>query len=174
LRKIRHLASSEYVIPVNRAAPGLVALSNQYNCYLERIWGQSDEQVVSVNLHARFNTSTMNGIEIETSLFKNKVITSSLVSTKLYVLADSGFAKTFITDVTMTETSTGVFTGTVNQTTLALNELSGRETYFVECKFTRIRKKYSKGVYFNHLGIFDSVNRLRHETELLQITKVDF
>ncbi len=174
MRKIRHLASSEFVIPVNRAAPGLVALSNQYNCYLERIWGQSDDHVVSVNLHARFNTSTMNGIEIEAGLFKNKVITSNLVSTKLYVVSDIGFVKTFITDVTMTETSTGIFTGTVTQATLALNELSGRETYFIECKFSRIRKKYSKGVYFNHIGIYDSVNRLKHDAEFMQITKVDF
>jgi hypothetical protein len=173
LRKIRHLASSEFVIPVNRAAPGLVALSNQYNCYVERVWDQSDEQVISVDIHARFNTSTMNGIEIQASLFKNKIITSNLVSAKLYVLSDSGFTKTFITDVTMSEVSTGIFTGTVNQATLALNELSGRETYFIECKFSRIRKKYSKGVYFNHLGVYDSVNRLRHEVEFLQIAKVD-
>jgi len=116
----------------------------------------------------------MNGIEIQASLFKNKVITSNLVSTKLYVLADSGFTKTFIADVTMTESSAGLFVGTVDQATLALNELSGRETYFIECKFSRVRKKYSKGIYFNHLGIYDSVNRLKHETEFLQITKVDF
>lgn len=174
MRKIRHISSCEFVIPVNRASPVLVALSNQYNCYLERIWGQSDESAVSVNLHARFNTSTMNGIEIQASLFKNKVITSNLVSTKLYVLADSGFTKTFIADVTMTESSAGLFVGTVDQATLALNELSGRETYFIECKFSRVRKKYSKGIYFNHLGIYDSVNRLKHETEFLQITKVDF
>ena len=173
MRKIRHLANSDCVMPVNRAAPGLVALSNQYNCYLERVWDQSDEQVISVNIHARFNTSTMNGIEIEASLFKNKVITSSIVSTKLYVLSDSGFTKTFITDVTMSETSTGIFTGTVNQATLALNELSGRETYFVECKFTRVRKKYSNGVYFNHLGCFDSLIRLRHSVEYLESAKVD-
>lgn len=173
MRKIRHLSSSDCVIPVNRAAPGLVALSNQYNCYLERVWDQLDEQAISVNIHARFNTSTMNGLEIEASLSKNKVITSSLVSTKLYVLSDSGFTKTFITDVTMSETSTGIFTGTVNQATLALNELSGRETYFVECKFTRVRKKYSNGVYFNHLGCFDSLIRLRHSVEYLESAKVD-
>lgn len=173
MRKIRHLASSEFVIPVNRAAPGLVALSNQYNCYLERVWGQSAENNISVNLHARFNSADMEGIEIQASLFKNKVITSNLVSAKLYVIADSGFAKTFITDVTMSEVSTGIFQGTVDQATLALNELSGRETYFVECRFTRIRKKYLKGIYFNHLGVYDSVNRLRHEVEFLQIAKVD-
>jgi len=173
LRKIRHLSSCEFVIPVNRAAPGLVALSNQYNCYLERIWGQSDENTVSVNIHARFNSGNMNGIEIQASLFKNKVITSSLVSAKLYVLSDSGFTKTFIADVTMAESSTGLFVGTVNQATLALNELSGRETYFIECRFSRIRKKYYNGVYFNHLGCFDSILRLKQKTELLEITKVD-
>lgn len=173
MRRIRHLANSEFVIPVNRATPGLVALSNQHNCYLERVWDQSNENTISVNIHARFNTSTMNGIEIETSLSKDKVITSNLASTKLYILADSGFAKTFITDVTMTESSTGIFTGAVNQATLVLNELSGRETYFLECKFTRIRKKYSKGIYFNHLGCYDSIIRLRQSTELLEANKVD-
>ena len=173
MRKIRHLSNCEFVIPVNRASPGLVALSNQFNCYLERPWHQGADRPICTELHARFNSSTMNGIEILARLHKNdKTVSSMISSAKLYVLSDSGFVKTFVSNVTLTASGNN-FYGTVSQATLALNELSGRETYQIEVQFSRVRKKYKASKYFNHLGCFDSLNRLRQATELLQIVKVD-
>ena len=65
------------------------------------------------------------------------------------------------------------FAGTINQATLSTNELSGFECYAIEVLALRRRKSFNKKIWFNHLGVYDSVIRLRHDVDRLEILKVD-
>jgi hypothetical protein len=43
----------------------------------------------------------------------------------------------------------------------------------IEATITRLGKEYKSSVYVNHLGIFDSMFRLKGEIDFLSLTKQD-
>ncbi len=175
MRRVRHLEQCDYVIPLRQKNARVLALSNQSNVYLERTWHQSAHRPIDIYAYAKFNTGTMNGLEILTLLEKNnKSISAILTSAKLYKLDDQGFGETMILNVPMIEAIPGVYLAQLTQAQIGLgNELSGRETYSLEIKFKRVRKTYAKRFWFNHLGCYDSINRLRQTAERLDSVKVD-
>ena len=52
-------------------------------------------------------------------------------------------------------------------------ELDGSTSLMVEVVVTRLSKVFRDRIYLNHLGIYDSVIRLRQDVEFLDVTKLD-
>lgn len=173
MKRVRHLTQVDYVIPVGQRLGQALALSNQSNVMLERTWHQNSHLPNEVTLHAKFNASLMDGIQFIAELKKgSKTIQSALAHFVLSVVNPANWTETFISNV-VASNSNGTHTATINQATLGLNELSGKQVYSVSVEIVRKRFKYRKKIYINHLGCFDSLIRLRQNIELLQIEKLD-
>jgi hypothetical protein len=148
-------------------------LFTEQTIYLKRNWHEDRNPEYALRLHAKFNSDLMNGIQIQSYLDRNGKIASCIISQ---------FRVYRVNEASWTETLIGAFTPLVSgskffyyldQTTLGANELSGRETYSIECTAMRRRKKFRNKIWFNHLGCFDSINRLRQGFEELRILKLD-
>lgn len=171
MRRIRHLEQSDYIVTIGSRNAELLALSN--NCYLDRTWDNGPRPDYKLNLHAKFNASAMDGLVIEARLMSTyRQAAVAVTSFVLYRVSNLNYSKTLIN--TFTPTLSGQsWVYTVTQSQLGLNELSGAETYYIEAFGQRRLRKFRASIYVNHLGCFDSLNRLRQRVEYLQITKLD-
>lgn len=173
MRRIRHLEQCDYVIAIGQKISQVLSLSGQSNCYLERTWDQAKEENYNLDINVKFNSSAMQGLNIIAELKRNDKICSCVISSiAVYRVSDGSFAKTLIGSFSPTLSGQS-WALNLTQAQLGLNELSGAETYYVEATASRRVRSYKSGVYVNHLGCFDSINRLRKSSEFLQITKLD-
>lgn len=172
MRRVYYLQHSDDVIRVKNRNSQLIIYSEDF-IQAERTWHKIGYDF-KLNIHAKFNSNLMDGIQFCAELLNHGVRTSSVITEfKLYSVNTSSWVETFIANVSATQTSNGFFTGYIDQATLGSNELSGMETYKVSCVANRIRYSTSSFVYFNHLGCYDSIIRLRREVEKLESLKVD-
>jgi hypothetical protein len=172
VRKVRHLESCEYISPIGQKTGQLISLSSKYQSTVEKTTRNGLNQNVVLKLHAQFDSDLMNGIRVIAFMSNDKKISSCVISSISLFRVSTNWVETFVTSVVPVE-SNGVFTAYIDQSMLGSNELSGAETYLIDCTATRRNKTFRKKVYFNHLGIFDSVFRLKQEVEFLDLTKVD-
>lgn len=174
MRRIRHLASCDYVVKIGQRINQLLTLSNYSNVVLERTWHKLGRGVFDINLHAKFNTDLMNGIHVVVQLEKDGSVQSSQIpSVNLYRVSESDWTETLVGNFLLTEISNGVYSVYIDQSDFGSNELSGLEVYSIQVEAQRKRKKFNKKVWFNHLGCFDSILRLKQQSEYLNITKLD-
>jgi len=172
LRRVYYLQHSEDVIRVKNRNSQLIIYSEDF-IQAERTWHKIGYDF-KLNIHAKFNANIMNGIQFCAELLNHGIRTSSVITEfKLYLINTSSWAETFIANVSATQESNGFFTGYIPQSSLGANELSGMETYKVSCTANRIRHSSSSFVYFNHLGCYDSIIRLKHEAEYAESLKLD-
>jgi hypothetical protein len=125
-------------------------------------------------LWAKFETQNFDGIQLITYLEKDSEILAigSCVFQVYSVSTDSNWSETLITTVN------GTFNGnrlvaSIPQSSLNPLELDGEITLAIKCTITRQDKTFTKKIYVNHLGVYDSIFRLRQDVEFLDITKVD-
>lgn len=174
MRRIRHLSQTNYIVPIGQRANQVLTLSNCSNVLIERTWHKLGRRVFSLKAHAKFNADAMNGIQILARLERDGKITSSVISTiRVYRVNEANWAETLVATVSPIEISNGVFTATITQATLGLNELSGMETYSFEVEASRKRKRFFSKIWLNHLGCFDSILRMKNELHYLNLTKLD-
>lgn len=171
MRRLRHLEHCDYVIPIGQKIDQVLVLNNQHNCYLER--SKDKKNNYSLRIHAKFRSDLLNGFAIEAVMLNNGLEASSLVSEiKIYRVNNTTFAKTLLLTKVPSAFGAGWVTN-VTQADLATNELSGRETYYIEAVAQRRNKPYRASSYFNHLGCYDSIIRLRRDLEVMQVTKAE-
>lgn len=171
MRRIRHLEQVDYVVPIGQRLGNVIALSN--NVYLDRSWDNATRPEYKLELTAKFNSSAMQGLVAECSLWSNyRKASVAVTEMKVYRVSNLNFSKTLIN--TFTPSLSGQdWVLTLTQLQLGSNELSGAETYYIESKGTRRAREFKAHVYVNHLGAWDSINRLRQALEYAQITKLD-
>lgn len=172
MRKIRHLEQCDYIIPISQKIDQLLTLSNQSNCYLERTWDKKDP-VYALNIHAKFNSDLIEGFRIQAGLFRDGSLVSSYIeSFDLYITDGDDYDKTFIASFTPVQVGQ-YWEFNVSQSLLDPLEATGAETFYIECKAQRKRKSYKACAYFNHIGVFDSIFRLKNKVTFLDLTKAD-
>lgn len=173
MRRVRYLEEVDYIIPIRQKA-GSISVLSSCTINLERSWFERSLEVPRVVAHAKFNASTMDGIQVTSYLSKGRLTLNSVVSSaNLYRVSDLGWANTLVGVVVFSSDASGVHTSSILQSSFASSELSGKETYMLDLHLARIRKNFRTKLYFNHLGCFDSLNLLRQRTEELQIVKAD-
>lgn len=171
MRRIRHLEQCDYVVPIGQRLGTVLTLSN--NVYLDRTWDNALAPSYKLEIAAKFNSSAMQGLTVQVSLQSAYRKASVKVSAiRLYRVSNLTYASTFINSFTPTLSGQD-WVLTLTQSQLGSNELSGAETYLVEAVAQRRIKKYRAQMYVNHLGAWDSINRLRQAMEYAQITKLD-
>lgn len=172
MRRVHYLHFNEDVVRVKNKNSQIVVYSDDF-ILLERTWHNKNTEMF-LDLHAKFDTNSMNGFQVSAQLIRNnKTLSSSISNVSVYIVNESNWNKTFISNISLSEISNGFYSGSINQASLGLNELSGREVYYLECECTRQRRKFKSHKYFNHLGCYDNIIRLRRDTERLESLKVD-
>ena len=63
MKRIRHLDQCDYIVPIGQRLGQVLTLSNQSNVMLERTWHQGGHLHKEVMLHAKFNSSAMDGVQ---------------------------------------------------------------------------------------------------------------
>jgi len=171
MRRIRHLEQNDYIVTIGSRNASLLALSN--NCYLDRSWDSGPRPEYALKIHAKFDASTMQGLQIEVSLQSSYRQASVAVSSiSIYRVANGSYSKTLIGSFSPTLSGQS-WVLTLTQSQLGSNELSGAESYYIEASATRRARSFRSVLYVNHLGVYDSITRLRHDLEYNQITKLD-
>lgn len=61
----------------------------------------------------------------------------------------------------------------VDLTSISSANLDGDTTLMIEAVMTRLGETYRDRIYVNHLGVYDSIIRLRNDVDFLDITKLD-
>ena len=180
-RRIRATINSSYVQPLKLATGRKLVLtpSAHYNSVLftkKHKSGTLTDSITKAKLWAKFDGTNFDGVHLVAYLSKDDVspIASGSCTFRVYYVTDtSTWTDTLIHTVAGTLTS-GKWTAAPTQVDLGVsNELDGERTLRIEAELTRLGKTYKTSVYVNHLGIFDSLFRLKQEVEFLDITKQD-
>lgn len=173
MRRVRHLSICDYIVTVGQKISQVLTLSN-YNIALERTWHRQSRDDFSLQGHVKFNADDMNGVQIVCYLAKGDDLRSfSATEFKVFRVDESSWAETLVTTVTPTHDSPIKASAVINQSTFGVNELSGMETYSVQIRAVRKRRSLYLKLWFNHLGSFDSIWRLKRAVEQHEILKLD-
>jgi len=126
----------------------------------------------SLLLAAKFNTVDFDGIHMISELSRDaQPLQIGSGTFEIYSISlDGTWTETFLTTV-LGSVSGSKLTASVPQSSLP--ELDGEVTLAIKCSVKRQSDTYTKNVYVNHLGTYDSITRLRQDVEFLDITKVD-
>lgn len=174
MRRIRHLSSSSGLIKVGQKIRQILSLCGQGVIVLERTWHKQSRPIYEINAHVVFNTDSMNGLRVIMQLEdRGDLRASANAYFRLNSVSESSWSETLIDEFVPTEFSPGFFSIEIPQSQLGGNELSGLEVYSVEMFAWRKRTVFTKKLWFNHLGVFDSIWRLRRQSEASEILKLD-
>lgn len=130
----------------------------------------------AANVWAKFASDDLNGIHLMGYLQKNNddIIHAANCTFKIYEISTtSTWAETLRATVSGVAQPDGKFTADIPQATLNPTELDGEITLAIEMTLKRFNRTYKKKIYVNHLGVYDSIIRLRQAVDFLFITKKD-
>jgi hypothetical protein len=135
-----------------------------------------DPHSQKINLWAKFNTNSFDGIQLVAWLedIDSEVLTSGSCQFKVYYVdIDNNWGQNLI--YSGSGTATGLkWTSALSQANLgAANELDGDRTLMIQATIVKWGHSFTKRIYVNHLGVYDSIVRLRNDVEFLDISKAD-
>ncbi len=176
-RRIRSTINNKYVQPLKLCVGRklIVTPNVDYNSILftkkHKAKNNSDYSQI---LWAKFETQNFNGIQLITYLERNgeKLSVGNCVFQIYSISTDTNWSETLLTTISGTANN-GRLIASVPQSSLNPTELDGEITLAIKCTLNRQGKTFTKKIYLNHLGVYDSIFRLRQDVEFLDITKVD-
>jgi hypothetical protein len=130
----------------------------------------------NIKVWAKFNTSTFDGIQMIAWLEdKDKeIITTASCEFKVYYIdTTNNWDETLI--FIGSGTASGLrWISSPSQSDLgSSNELDGERTIMIQATMLRWGRTYKNKIYINHLGVYDSIVRLKNDIEFLDISKQD-
>jgi hypothetical protein len=178
-RRIRSTANNKYVQPLKLKTGRKLVISpnSSYNSILfTKKHRAFDPNSVSAKVWAKFNGQTFDGIHVVASLFTKqdrRLSSGSCTFNIYYVDANQNWGESLILSSSGTLVNGRWILAPTQAMLGGSNELDGERTLRIEAILTRVDKEYKSSVYVNHLGIFDSLFRLKEEVEFLSVTKKD-
>jgi len=142
------------------------------------LFGPNSALSISVlvpKITARFNTDTFSNIQVTGYLYdsKNASISNAASCTfRVFKVSAPDWTETQIATLNGTLLSNNYYYSNPTIASLGL-DFEGGDTIMIEATITRLSETYRDRVYINHLGIYDSVVRLRQDVEWLDISKLD-
>lgn len=132
--------------------------------------------VLKITIAAQFNTENFNGIKLIAYLFEDQTGSVSALGSlifSVYKVVSPEWQDQLIGNFSGTELSNSYIYRELSLTDLGGIELSGETTLMVEAAGLRLGQIYRGRIYINHLGVSDSILRLRQNFEYLNILKKD-
>lgn len=130
----------------------------------------------AIKIAAKFNEDTFNNIQMVAYLYDSKnmsVASSANCVFKIYKISGPDWTETFLNSINGTLLSNNYFYANPLLSSLPAIDFVGGESIMVEVSVVRLGIVYRDRAYFNHLGIYDNVTRLRQDVEFLDVTKKD-
>lgn len=129
-----------------------------------------------VKIAAEFDISDFDGIRLVGYLYNP--ITGSIDNASSCQFTVSKVTQPFWSDVPVatfagTQLPNSYYFSDVSAAALPTIDLDGGDTLMIEVAIARLAEIYRDRIYINHLGIYDSVFRLKQEVEYLDLTKAD-
>lgn len=172
MRRTRHLTHCDYVMQIQQGMDQIIMMSGQSNFFVEKTW-HNQRSDYELDLHARFNSNAMQGVELLCRMVRDgKSSSFAASSAKVYAVSESSWSETLIGTFGLTQSGQD-FGLVLTQSQLGSYELSGFRTLAFEVTAQRRRRTFRKKIYVNHLGVFDSLNRLKRQVQATAILKVD-
>lgn len=128
---------------------------------------------------AQFDTNSFDKIRVIAYLYSKETGNVSALSSadfSIYLVKDitnPRWDEQLLTTSTSILQSNSYFFQEYNLTSLTGAELDGDSTLMIECRGKRLDKNYYNRIYVNHLGVYDSILRLRQDVDFLDIIKLD-
>ena len=129
-----------------------------------------------LKIAAEFDTQDFESIRLAAYLFNpvtGAVDNAATCTFKIYLVTTPNWTETLLTTVTGVQLGNTYFFSDLNVSALVPAELDGDSTLMVEATVTRLSETFRDRAYFNHLGVYDSIVRLRNDVDFLNITKLD-
>lgn len=129
-----------------------------------------------IKIAAKFNENSFNNIQIVAYLFDQKngtVANAADCIFKINRISAPDWTETLIATINGNQLTNNYFYANPTLTDLAPIDFQGGESIMIEAVSNRLGVVYRDRIYLNHLGIYDSVIRLRNEVQFLDITKKD-
>lgn len=137
----------------------------------------ASKQIIKIG--AELDTNTLDKIRIVGYLYNTthgSIDTAATVSFNIYRVVDATIPKwddQLITTLSGTHQINNYFFQDISISALTGTNLDGETTLMIEAVATRLGSTYRDRLYVNHLGVYDSIVRLRQEVDFLSITKKD-
>jgi hypothetical protein len=171
----RHnLQTNSYTICLGNRPNQAMSCSSSYASLLKKTFHLGEKNHMELKIHAFFEPLTSDGIRAKAWLDNNGKNRSFYIPAfDIYSVNTTTWAETFVVSKTATLSSDNSFVAHVTQADLGASEMTGNEVYLIRVNGTRVREKVGAKAYFNHLGIYDSLYRLKQDIDFLNITKLD-
>lgn len=171
LKKI--IQHHELINPLKNFLSNVVLANHQLIVPLTRNRKKEDFKI-EPSLWVKFDAENFDGIQLIGFLNKNSEIISSANCTFTIntVSIDDLWTETIVTTVPGVNVDNR-FIVAVPSSSFGFLDLDGEVTLSVEMSIERMGITYKKKIYVNHMGIYDSIFRLKQDVEFLDITKVD-
>lgn len=132
-----------------------------------------------LKLAAQLDTNTLDKIRLIGYLYNSRngtIDNAAGVTFKIYRVTDITTPKwddQLITSVSGVFQSNSYYFKDLAISSLTGTNLDGDTTLMIEGTATRLGITYRDRIYVNHLGVYDSIVRLRNDVEFLDVTKQD-
>jgi hypothetical protein len=134
----------------------------------------SSSQILKIA--AQFDTDDFSSIKFAAYLFNTatgSIDNAGSCTFKIYRVHPPDWSESLIVTIPGSQLSNHYFFSDVLSTSLSPAELDGDSTLMIEATMVRLGQTYRDRIYVNHLGVYDSIVRLRNDIEFLDITKKD-
>lgn len=129
-----------------------------------------------VKMSAEFDSNSFNNIRFAAYLYDPKTgAIANAATCKFYVykVGTPNWTETLVDSFFGTLGTNSYFLSSRTLSSLPSIDFSGGDTIMIEAEIIRLGITYRDRIYINHLGIYDSVIRLKHDVEFLDLTKLD-
>lgn len=133
----------------------------------------------TLKLAAQFDTTTLDKIRMIGYLYNpvnGTIDNAASVSFKIYKVVDITTPKwddQLLTTLVGIQQSNSYFFQDILISSLTGTSMDGDTTLMIEATAIRLGVTYRDRIYVNHLGVYDSIVRLRNDVDFLDITKLD-
>lgn len=129
-----------------------------------------------IKIAARFDDTTFDKIKVTAYLYDTQnasIANAANCSFKIYKVNTPDWTETLITTLSGSQLPNSYYY--INPTISSLTgvNLDGGDTLMFEATIVRSGTTYRDRVYVNHMGIYDSFIRLKHQVQFLDLTKQD-
>lgn len=141
--------------------------------------GPNSELTVSsqvVKLSAQFNKDDLNSVRIAAYLYNpitGATDNSASCTFSIYKVVNPNWSDIYLTTVSGSQLPNQYWYYNLPLSSIPSVELDGSDSIMIEAVITRLSQTYRDRIYINHLGVYDSIVRLKQDIEYLDITKQD-
>lgn len=132
-----------------------------------------------LKIAAEFDTDNLSKIRMTAYLYNTTngtIDNASSCSFKIFrveKLVDPRWNDNLVTNISGTQDSNSYYFADIDTSSITGANLDGDTTLMIEATIIRLGRSYKDRVYINHLGVYDSIVRLRQDVEWLDLSKLD-